>query len=974
MVQKSPGGTRVQLNSQGSKLLQLYRLRAGITQSNLARQVSLKSERMVRNWEGGFSLPSAGRLKEIIAFYLGLGVFTAGREYEEVQALWLAVKLQSDNSFTAGQVGLTAKQASPQAVQPANNSYPLFDKEWFQVLLRRSGQDQDENLPALSTARMVNLPRRVTTLVGREAELTAIRQILEQTGSRLLTLTGPGGIGKTSLAVELARRLNRGCQEVIFVALETISDQALVLPAIAATAGIVETKGLEPDLNRQLMARLALPDATLSNGTTPDFNLLVLDNFEQLLEAGSLVEWLLESCPGLKLLVTSRAPLEIPGEFIYPVKPLGFPAQEELDATGLEGERFSAIALFVQRAGQAQPGFELTAANTSDIARICSRLDGLPLAIELAASWINILSPRLLFERLQQPLHLLEGERGPARHQTLRQTLEWSYNLLEPAEQRLFRSLAVFVGGCELEAIEAVCEGDATSAYLILKPLKRLVDKNLLVAQPRGFDLAENNLNATRFKMLETIREYSRETLSSRGEPGEAENLRQRHAAYYLKLARQAATELRGPDQSGWLTRLESDKDNFRAALRWGVEQHQELAVEMAGYLAQYWDIRGYLSEGRGWLTLTLQSYPQPLIRRAIALNAAGNLAYKQADFQAAISLLKESLDIHRLLDNRPNLAFGLSNLGVILFHLEDYTQALDLYRESLVIKRSLGNPRSIAASLNNLGELLEKMGDYAGAQAAFEEGLSLQRQVGDKLNIAILLLNLGELACLQKELKVARSFLEQSLSLFTELADQLNLAEILERFGLITILEGQLEISARLFGAAQVVRTKLISPMSPAYQAIYEGPIKEARNRDKANVWQLAYQAGLQMSLTEAVSLASSSQPDVETKALTGQPANRPAIVKEAKGIAPRSPVVSELGSQFKKVLSSSEKSTLLNERELEILALLTAGYSNSQAAAELIVTVNTIKWHIKNIFNKLDVNSRTQAIKRAEDLGLVS
>jgi predicted ATPase len=538
---------------------------------------------------------------------------------------------------------------------------------------------------------------------------------------RLLTLTGAGGVGKTRLAIAVAGDVVDHFEDgAYFVDLAPIVDPALVPSAIAGVLEVGETAG--KPLVESLVAHLRGRSA-----------LLVLDNFEQVAAATPLVAGLLATCPALKVLVTSRAALRLSGEHEYPVPPLELPDPKRLpDPEALA--RYEAVTLFIQRARAARPDFEVTNASAPAVAELCARLDGLPLAIELAAARVKLLSPQAPLARLGRRLSLLTGGARdlPARQQTLHSTIDWSYDLLEPAERTLFARLAVFVGGCSLEAVEAVCNvGDdllldpsAGSGQAVLDALALLVDKSLL-RQAEGPD------GEPRFTMLETIREYAAERFET---SGDAECWRQRHAGYSLALAEQAAPELTGPRQAAWLERLERDHDNLRAALGRALERDQtELGLRLAGALGRFWEIRGHLREGQGWLERALSRWPEaPAAARAAALNAAGSLAYHACAYERAATLHQEALSLRRVLGDRRGVAVSLHDLGITALHLGDLDRSEALCAEGRAIWRELGDQRGVAISLNSSAILARNRGDHERARAYYEESLALFRGIGD--------------------------------------------------------------------------------------------------------------------------------------------------------------------------------------------------------------------------------------------------
>ncbi len=669
------------------------------------------------------------------------------------------------------------------------------------------------------------LPVPPTALIGREDEMAHIETLLRRDDVRLVTLSGPGGSGKSRLSLQVAgglRAVFAGC--VFFVSLAPITDPLLVLPVIAQVLGIRD--GAE----RDLMARVL---ETLQRRPV----LLVLDNFEQVIGAAELVGNLLASCQGLKILVTSREVLHVRAEYEFAVPPLELPDPAHLPPLE-ELTSCSAIALFVQRVQAVKPEFRLTAANAREIVEICVRLDGLPLAIELAAARMKLLSPQTLLARLGKPLALLTGGARdvPARQQTLRNTISWSYQLLSVQEQRLFRWLAVFVGGCALSCAEAMCDRTGNA----IDDLASLVDKSLL----RPAEQIDAGSSEPRLLMLETICEYGLEMLTGSGEATEA---RQWHAEHFLQLAEEAVLELDGPLLTSWLNRLEQEHDNLRAALHRFLAAETDtgqttLALRLASALERFWVVRGYRNEGLTFLERALRgsSGVAPTVR-AKALLVAARLSSMQSDYQRSTHLAQESLALFRELQDKRGIALSLNRLGIAAWRQADFAMARVLMEEDLALYRELENPDRIAWSLFALGLLNIKQGEYASAATAFEEsltlfrelanqrgiaasltqtgatlflsqgdqeqacalltqGLLLDREIGDKEGTAVTVLLLGAVSLKHGDVAAARTWVEEGLHLYREMSYREGITEALALLGKVETARGDLTVASTLF------------------------------------------------------------------------------------------------------------------------------------------------------------------------------
>lgn len=678
-------------------------------------------------------------------------------------------------------------------------------------------------------------PAPASPIIGRFSELEAVSDLLLRDEVRLVTLTGAGGIGKSRLALEIVERFGDKFKDgVSFVALSPITDWRLVESTIAQSLGLPEPKG------RPIMEQLR---EHLHSKQT----LLYVDNFEQVLPAAPVIAQLLAAAPGLKVMVTSRAVLNLRGEYEFQVPPLRLPDGGRMPPSQLDS--YGAVRLFVERAQAANVSFRLDDKNAADVVEICTRLDGVPLAIELAAARVRVLPPRSLLERLRKSLDALgTGTRDlPERQQTLRRTIDWSYELLGEDEKRFFQRLAVFVRGATLDAIEAVCnlEGDLDAFDLVCS----LVEKSLLVQQtmPSG---------SARFQQLGTVSQYARELLD---ESGDEPELRKRHGEHYARLVTEAEDELRGPNQVVWLDSLDAEFDNLRAALAWAEEQDDpEILLRITASAWSFWQIRGYLLESRRWVGKALgKSQGLETRDRAEVLRAAGRLVHSRGELDRARVLYEEALEVWAKLGDDKGVGLSLKDLGNLSIEHGEYENARTLYEQALALHRKVGNEVEVAATLNNLGVVGRLQQKWDDSIAELSESLRIFQQIGDQQGIARGKLNLGMAFLGGGDDDKAAELCRESLVLWRELGGKWDIIDCFEDLGSIAESRHDPALAARMYGAADALRETVGATPSPYERVLLDEYLNEAREALGDEAFESAWSEGRSMSFDDAIDYA---------------------------------------------------------------------------------------------------------------------
>jgi predicted ATPase/DNA-binding CsgD family transcriptional regulator len=765
----------------------------------------------------------------------------------------------------------------------------------------------------------------LTTLIGRDQSVAEAVLLLRRDDVRLLTITGPGGIGKTRLAEAVAAAAaDEFADGVVFVPLQSVRDPGHVIGTIARSLGLFDGEG---DLEQRLVAHVEGSRLRL-----------LVDTFEQVVDAAPALAALVAASPGLKIVVTSRMRLRVGGEQEFPLAPL---------------MRAAAVSLFLERACAVRPDFRPDDADLGAIGEICGRLDDLPLAIELAATRVKVLSPGTMLARMEHRLELLtSGSRdAPSRHRALRDTIGWSVDLLDDGEAALFRRLSVFVGGCTLEAAEDVCDVD-------LDALVSLVDKSLVRA------------DGERFGMLETILEYAGEVLAA---SGEGEEIQRTHAAHYLRFAQAAATGRAVSGQARWRTTLESDHDNLRAALSFSLGSGDaQTALELGAVLWRFWFERGYLSEGRLWLDRALAASAEPTPARARALSGNGVLAHYQGDYVRAEALCEEALELSRALGDPKGIAEAYTGLGLVRRTRGEYAEAERLFREALTVYEGLGEEEAIARMIDRLAlhfvvtgdddlarplfedslERFRRLGDPHGiagslyglavarpagalatAKAQAEESLDILRRLGDRRTFGKVLWEVAEINADLGDAETAAGQFEEALTLFVEFGDRWFSVLVLESAAFLAAATGDREHAVRLLGSADTVLLTIDVPLLTRLRARHDGVVAETRTALGRERFEAAWAEGTRLPLRATIELVG-------------------AVRRPVDGDAPEG----------------------LTARELEVLALVAEGRTDAEVAEQLVLSLRTVHAHLRSVYRKLDVHTRSAATRYAIQHGLAA
>jgi predicted ATPase/DNA-binding CsgD family transcriptional regulator/tetratricopeptide (TPR) repeat protein len=848
------------------------------------------------------------------------------------------------------------------------------------------------------------LPTELTPLLGRTRESDQVRELLDAPANRLVTLTGPGGVGKTRLALHVAATLlDEFAGDVVYVPLASIQDPSLVLPAIAQSFGVFSDVQDAPE---DQLSEL-LHDRRL---------LLVLDNFEQILGAGPSLASVLARCPGVTALVTSQAPLGISGEQMYPLLPL--PVPSSLQTTAEDILRSDAVVLFAQRALSVNPDLTIDDRMAQTIAEICRRLDGLPLAIELAAARTNILSPNALLARLSNRLKVLSGERRgvPDRLRTMRHAIAWSYDLLAPDEQALFRRMSVFVGGISLDAVEAICQpvDDGRQAYDVLSAL---VDHSLVQSAP----LPSGD---SRFLMLETLRDYGLEQLEVAGEGDEA---RLAHAAFFVELSEAAEPHLVGGEQEAWLDRLDLETENLRAAVDWSLTHgHEDIPLRIGGAIWRFCFTRGLASDCRAWLERAfVAGRCEQSPYRAKALIGAGNLFEDHRDLDTAWNYFEQARILAAAIDNPLNESWAMTGLGIVAHDRGVYVEALGYHTQAAALARKAGDQRSIGVALGNMAGAYYYQGNLEDAARCWQEGQVIMATLGDATAEAIAACNLGAVAILHGDAQRAEKHLTRALELQRRMKSSRDLPYTLINLGDVSRILGDYTQSHDCFAEAiTLLRAESnaviegVALNGVARLALAEGDIPGAASLvlesmrlvednyptciiDNADLLaEICSMRDIHATAVEFLSAADRNRRELgsdltpqKVSVLGGiEAAARKALSEQdyadhwqAGSLLDLDALTRRIGIVAREIIGKRQPVILpeqpvepvvshnLTSREIEVLRLLAQGNSTREISEALFISPRTAATHITNILGKLDVSSRTAAVAHAMRTGLV-
>jgi len=782
------------------------------------------------------------------------------------------------------------------------------------------------------------VPTTLAPLVGRRRERIAVSDVLRNPEVRLLVLTGPGGVGKTRLALSVIDGLRGAFRDgVYFVDLSPIGRSDLVLTTIAGALGVRHSTNvpLIDAINATIRSRQML---------------LVIDNFEHVADAALLLTDLLMANPELTIMVTSRSVLSVYGEHVYPVPPMSVPVVPDDAPPGTSLTRSlmasDAVQLFVKRASAVRSDFQLNNDNARDVATICRLLDGLPLAIELAAARIGILSPRMLARRLQHRLPLLDdGPRDvPDRLRTMRNAISWSYDLLDPEEQAVFRRVSIYASAWTLnDAVQVVADPDdpdAPDEFETLNLISSLVDKSLI----RQVD---TDTESPHFVLLQLLREFGLEQLEH---TGERKDLQRRHAVYMATIAGAAGPELIGPNQVSWLERLAAMYPDFQSALAWAMEHDPpDLALSLATGLWRFGYTRGHTREGREWIEGALARAPERTALRATALNGAAILANMERNLDDARAFHTEALSIATEIGDRRLTGVAHMGLGDCAATAHEGENATHHYEQAERIFRTLGDQRNIAAVMTNVGNLLWSQGKLDEAIDTNERARILYGNAGDQRGIAWSATNIGRIAAQQGDYQRALPNLEQALQRYDQLGDRGGYAEALEGIAQVAVGTGDLARACSLLAAADGLREAVNHPIAPIDRDQYDTMIETLRaqlGETFDSIWESDRALGF-----------------AEVKQLSGE------IIRDDPAPAPPSPRATRQAE-----INTLIKQLGISEREIEVLTLVAAGKTDKDIADELFIGVRTVQSHVANLLTKLEVNARSAAVARALRAGIIT